>query len=810
MTCAGDQVKGVKRVDSAALLTLLFLSLLFFYDLFAGRYLLTERDLSAYFIPPRFFWVESIQQGDFPLWNPYQFCGHPFFANPQYGILYPVNVLFFLLPFDIAFNGIIILHFFLGGLFTYLFLRDLKIDPAGSLIAGLVFMLSGYLLSVHSLLPTLLTVVWTPLILLFFRRSLVTPGLRNDIITAACMTISFFGGGLENVYGNVMILFLMAVFYDGTPITVLHRIQRALIVIAMFMGLSAIQMVPFLELFYYSRRGGGLSFIEATTWSFAPRDFILFFLHDAFGYFLDKGKYWSNQCWIKTLYSGGLPFILSALFFFRGTGRRFYAALIIFSLFLSLGQYNPLYYYFFTYIPLFSGLRYPVKFLYIFILVLSITAGLGFQYLKERSQRVEKKAVTTILIFFSLISGLILLLLVQGHAAVAGFLKQGGFDFPLVNYIPVNLYHAKRFFFYCTLFFLMLGLGYHTQWKRWAQAALLIVLAADLLGNMGFYNREKTADYFQKTVTADTMTADKGMFRTFTTGKTLNEDTTVLIPYAPSVLDLSKEKHLPPYNMLYRLHDVWGLDVVRLKRPDDLYKLFIGSPSVSATNLIDLYGIKYVVSITPLENDPRFELVYARIEGIKAPRDELIRKNTIKLYRNRNPFPRAWLAKNFTVLNKKEILSVLAAKAFYPDRNVILEEHPQWDSKSVPAGSAGGPVQGTAAIVSETNNQLRLRVTAPENTLLVLSDTYYPGWKAYVYPVKNNLPDKAGGKQKKILQADYNFRALALEAGEYEVRFCYDPISFKIGAVISLFTVMGSILWFWIKSRAARHRIGRQ
>ena len=145
---------------------------------FDGRFLLTERDLAPYFIPPRFFWVESIKHGSFPLWNPYQFSGHPFFANPQHGMLYPLNSLFFLLPFDMAFNAIIILHFFLGGLFTYLFLKDLKVNSTGALISGLIFMLSGYLLSVHSLLTILLSSIWTPLIMMFFRRAINGQGLK--------------------------------------------------------------------------------------------------------------------------------------------------------------------------------------------------------------------------------------------------------------------------------------------------------------------------------------------------------------------------------------------------------------------------------------------------------------------------------------------------------------------------------------------------------------------------------------------------------------------------------------------------------
>src|SRR4030043_83888 len=56
--------------------------------------------------------------------------------------------------------------------------------------------------------------------------------------------------------------------------------------------------------------------------------------------------------------------------------------------------------------------------------------------------------------------------------------------------------------------------------------------------------------------------------------------------------------------------------------------------------------------------------------------------------------------------------------------------------------------------ISETNNRLVLQATTEENSLLVLSDTYYPGWEAFV-----------DGKKTKIYRADYTFRAIPLDAG---------------------------------------------
>ena len=829
------KIERVKSANLLAGLILFFCSFLFFYDLFNGRYLLTERDLGPYFIPPRFFWVESIKNGDFPLWNPYQFSGHPFFANPQHAILYPLNGLFFLLPFDMAFNAIIILHFFLGGLFTYLFLRDLRVHSTGALISGLIFMLGGYLLSVHSLLTCLLSVIWTPLIMMFFRRALQRPGLKNEIFTSIVMAISFLGGGVEIVYGNFLVLLFMAIFsrFTHLPITgdkprhykfvasvpihwkrvkdLFPRFQSLFIVSGIFLLLSAVQLIPFVELFFYSIRGKGLSYQEATIWSFAPKDVLLFFLPDAYGYFVDMKKYWINQCWFKTLYTGGLPFVLSLLYFlspFRteegGKGpcetRGLYLSLIILSLFLSFGQYNPLYLLVFKYVPFFGGIRYPVKFLYIFILILSTTAGLGFQRMTESSRNGGNRKVKNLLISLSLTSGFFLLLFVLGHKEIESFLKGKGIDTPDFNFLSVNLYHTKRFFFYLALFFLTLRIGYEVKWRGWIKVLLVLFLAADLFGNMGFYGREKSSDYFKKTAILEIISSDLGRLRVFSTPKTISQDVAILLGHA-TYIDYLKEKHLPTMNLLYGLHDVWGIDVIRLKRIDGLYRAFTSTPSISSSNLVDLYSMKYIISVTPIEGDPRFELIYSRIEGLQGKKEELLRGNTIKLYRNRNPLPRAWLVKDHRVLDEKSILAILSGEGFNPRKEVLLEEDPGWATpNSLPRRQAGEPstlrsrataedgrtpnaISELPEIVSESNNQVGLHVRTKENAFLVLSDTYFQGWKAYL-----------DGNPVKIFRANYNFRAVSVPPGKHEVKFVYYPVSIKLGLLVTLLGVIGILV----------------
>jgi uncharacterized membrane protein YfhO len=91
--------------------------------------------------------------------------------------------------------------------------------------------------------------------------------------------------------------------------------------------------------------------------------------------------------------------------------------------------------------------------------------------------------------------------------------------------------------------------------------------------------------------------------------------------------------------------------------------------------------------------------------------------------------------------------------------------------------------------VSETNNHLVLQATSEEDSLLVLSDTYYPGWRAFV-----------DGKKTKIYRADYTFRAIPISAGRHRVEFVYDPLSFKLGALFTILGIIGCVIYLLHKN----------
>lgn len=317
-------------------LILLLLSLFYFWPFLSGEYIFSERDLSIFFIPPKVLWVKMIKNLEVPLWNPYWYSGHPLLATLQPGVFYPPNLLFFILPFDIAWNYHIILHFPLTGVFTFFLIRWFGVSYAGAFTGALGFMLSGYLLSVHNVPSTLFSVTWVPLIMLLYLKAFpslypspeASGGGRGGgkgrpifvVLSGIFTTISFFGGGVETVYLTigliVFITFVPHLFKDGVAYPSIGRIIfYPIIFLLVFFGAGAVQILPFIELMGHSLRSGGMGYSMATLWSLDLKDIMGFFIPHIYDYWATEESYWGNQSWLKIIYLGSIPFILSIFFF---------------------------------------------------------------------------------------------------------------------------------------------------------------------------------------------------------------------------------------------------------------------------------------------------------------------------------------------------------------------------------------------------------------------------------------------------------------------------------------------------------------
>src|SRR5678816_2724660 len=126
---------------------LLILDLIFMWRVLLPPegYALGGLDVRGLFFP----WLtqarEAIFAGHLPLWDPNQFGGYPFLANPQVALFYPLTWLAIVLPVRIGISWYIMLHLWLAGIGMLLLLRSLNASWLGAGLAALTYMFSGFM-----------------------------------------------------------------------------------------------------------------------------------------------------------------------------------------------------------------------------------------------------------------------------------------------------------------------------------------------------------------------------------------------------------------------------------------------------------------------------------------------------------------------------------------------------------------------------------------------------------------------------------------------------------------------------------------
>ncbi len=775
----------------------IILAALYFRDVLSGDYLLLERDLGLFFIPPRIFWVDAVKQGAFPFWNPYYLNGHPLFATLQAGVLYPFSVFYLFLPFTVVFNNTIVLHFALAGIFTYLLMRAQKASHEAAFISGICFVFGGYLMSVHNLLSTLLSVVWVPLFLLvyfagFYKNANIAEvqgvpsklKINMSIWAGVVGTMMFLGGGVEVPYLIFSLVFFLTLF----PALLFEEsqyppIKSRLVCFAVFAltfgGLSAVQLLPFEELSRLSVRAKGLPYTQATTWSICPEDLITFFIPDLYGYQGKLEKYWVNQNWLKSIYLGSMPFLLSLFFFLRRERKpQGFLLLILLSLVLAFGGYTLFYPFIYKYVPLFNQLRYPAKFIFLAIFLISLSAGFGYDRFRDGQGKDWIIRLTKGIFCLGFAAIVLFGLLDTYEEPIISFCKKAGWDAPNYNDIHINVFNTKRFLFFTGFFSLLLFLwGQARSGKKIYAYAVILVLTLDLFfSNHGFYLQGKPETILKAGSNMSYILSDPSLPRVFVTQKTEREQEAMILLKDKDNFTIYREKVDSGLGLIQKIFEAGsGAEVTTQSRYSQLITLINSSPAPDSTHLLDMLGVKYVVSI-PVIKSPNYKLVNMSLP-MEGSIEELEKQKTIKVYENRNVLPRAFLVGACRVVHsEEEYKTTLSSSEFHPERLVLLDAAPTGflcDESALPS-----PASDSVYVTDYQNNFVELQAKLKSKKFLFLSDSYFPGWKALV-----------DGMPTTIYRADYIFRAILLEPGEHRIRFQYNPLSFKIGASITFVTL---------------------
>ncbi len=831
-----DRTRRAKREIAGAVLLLSLALLVFFWPaVFGGRVLLPAdlifdidplwqplapegyirpanpvlSDQVYQFFPWKVLTLRSLAQGQLPLWNPYADSGLPFVGNALSAIFSPFNLLGYLLPLYTSYVVTAILRLSVAGIFTFLFAREIGLGKPGALLAMIAFTFSGPMIVWVSFPPSFV-IVWLPAMLLSIEKALTR---RSGLyVVASGLTIGAqFLGGQPEVSFHVMLAWVAYALYraislkgpvlsdvlslskgeaEGWQLSrPLPQLVRVATAAAIGMLLAAVQLFPFVGALFHSAT---LSARYAETSGNAVAH-LLFEWHDwptaitallpqYFGTDLD-GSYWfpySNYV-EQNAYAGVLPLALAVMVAWHNISRRpsprrnlvlFFApmAAVCLGIALRLPLLNGV-----NYLPLFNvAANGRLRLIYVF--AVAILAGLGLDEISGGHRR-PRRTTLRILVLLALISLFLIALAYGGFVVFKDEVIRSGRNFMETNWgttpylsrpleycyalveeryeKKLALFRPDNIVMYLPVLIALSWFALH-QWqhigtKVWIYAALgLTILDAFLVG-MPFHPTTAPQHIFPTPDAIQFLQQDRDIYRVSGTDLILN----------------------PNSGMIFGISDIRGYDTVVPRQYADLidrleghYRFHFHSLFVQASSsLWDLLNVKYV--LTDQELDGKWELAY---------RDA----GSVKVYRNRDVLDRAFVVYRAEVVDSAaQSLERVTDGDFDFRERVVLEEVPAgWtEPPEIPTSVA------TVQIVNYQPNRVRLEVETGTDGLLVLTDTYAPGWKALL-----------DGVPTLVYVADHAFRAVVAPAGAHQIEFVYKPLGFRVGAATSLLTVVALVL----------------
>ncbi|MGD2206331.1 MAG: hypothetical protein PVH17_06095, partial [Anaerolineae bacterium] len=241
---------------------------------------------------------QSIQARELPLWNPHLFAGAPFLAAGQHSALYPLSILFYLLPLTRAYGLFTVLQLWLAGAFMYLFARALRQGRFPALIASVTYQLSAFFLVSVVFTMIIAAAAWLPLLLAIIElmvRKQEDKG-SGPFVPIVYVVIGGIALGVHILAGHPEILvytLMVMAYYALLRLVLLWRrvgswrpVLRLGIwfglMVGLGLGLGSVQLIPLLELVTRSFREGSVTYADVVGWAYPTRQAITFLVPDFF------------------------------------------------------------------------------------------------------------------------------------------------------------------------------------------------------------------------------------------------------------------------------------------------------------------------------------------------------------------------------------------------------------------------------------------------------------------------------------------------------------------------------------------------
>jgi Bacterial membrane protein YfhO len=437
------------------------------------------------------------------------------------------------------------------------------------------------------------------------------------------------------------------------------------------------------------------------------------------------------------------------------------SVLILIGLAIALGRHTSIYSYLVAYAPFFNLFRFPEKFVFfVYPLVILITMEGLYAFINSNngSHKIPLFILGSILILLSL---LYFFCRFQPDYFFA-FLGWSSLAPPelMLNIFPRWLFSLERQILLLGAMFLLLLL--------YKQEKLSFSIFRILIVALVFIDLTTAHRQFQFLIEPGLVTDTPKIisspgsqrYRLFSGLPSLHPSVFTMRdrPF-PEVAEAVWSSFVPNIGVFYGLDYMQEIDALSRAPYDTFLKTAKNLPPEKFYPLLGALNVKYISSFSPL---PEGDI------GLLSHLPEY----PIWLYQVEQPIPRVYVVYSTEYeTDPVKTLERLASKDFDRLANVLLD---QPISLTNDAG-----FQAEAHIREYENHVVNIEASLDRPGMLVLADSFYPGWNAYV-----------NGRQEKIYRANLFFRAVHLSAGTHIVEFRYEPRSFAIGSAISIITLL--------------------
>ena len=771
--------------DAMAIAALLLLTAIAVWPLIIGGTMVGQ-DTAAFFYPIFIALGRRLAAGDLPGWNPHQFAGVPFAADPESGWMYlPAMLLFTVLPVALAAKLWILGHLLLAGLGAYALGRVLGLGAAGALGAAVAYEFSGLLYARTVCCPAYSQVAaWLPAVLVASELAMRSDDWRRRLAWWAVA-----GLGLSQIFvawlgqGAYYALLAFAGYVTfrilGTSLRHAPRLRSRLLALLLHcsvpvligFGMAAAAILPRLAANPRTNLAAGYSgdlAWAAILGGWDPATSVERLLRPSF------------------YYAGGatLALAIAALILFRTRhAAPYFALLATAALLLAQEETTWLHRTLYALLPRFAELHrhWPERDMVVFILGPAMLAGMAIHAAGlPRSRHVPLVAAA----FFPLF---LVLALERQVAPIAPAAMRATFIAAAGLLVIASLPAVKR---------------------RLVAPLLVLVLFVDLFaagrynldhGWYGGFHKENLATYFERPPVASFLQARQ----------VADGEPSRFFGYDPSIYPNDGSPPLYRYQFadpraaalllnnraeIFGLDDVQGYNPVQPQRYVEFMRALNGFaqeyhegnvyPSGLASPLLDLLNARYIL-VPPQPPPGRWD-----IAGLIERYPTVYTDSKARVLENRAALPRAWIVHEARQVPPEQALSLLALGGVDPRHVALVETAPP------PLATSSASKDEQARIVVAAADHLRVEVETGTPGLLLLSEPADPDWRATV-----------DGASTPIITADYLLRAIPIPAGAHTIDLRHESPTLRAGTIVSLLTYLGALLtWSTTAWRSPRPR----